>query len=169
MHILFIGASSPIERGLVIEACKGSMLEHREILQPSVTMPLVEGPMGIMREAPKEDLRVRVANEVKLLDILDPHEVAGIVLGGFGAHIALTRFSLARDLRAQHPTIPILVIEGPSTMAEVIRNYGGEDHVVRFESVELAPPRVHIITESPKIAEHIRAFIDLCVRRLSAS
>lgn len=169
MHILFIGAASPIERGLIIGACKENALEHQEILQPSITMPLVEGPMGIMREAPKEDLQMRVAKEIKLLDDLDSHKVAGIVLRGFGVHIALTRFSLTRELRMKHLSIPILVIEGPSTMTEVIRHYGGEDHVIRFEGVKLAPPHVHIITESPKIAEHIRAFVNLCARRLSAS
>lgn len=125
--------------------------------------------MGIWREAPKEDLQVRVAKEVKLLDDLDPREVAGIVLGAFGAHIALTRFGLTRDLRAKHPNIPILVFEEPSTMTEMIRKYGGEDSVVVFEGAELAPPRTHIITKGPKTPEHIRAFVGLCARRLSAS
>lgn len=169
MHILFIGATGPTERGIIIKACKENALEHKEVLQPSVTAPLIQGHMGIMREAPQEDLRVRVAREVEVLNTLSPEETAGIVLGALGARIALTRFGLARDLQEKHPNIPILVIEEPSTMIEVIRYYGGNGNVVRFEGVELAPPRIHIITEDPKIPEHIRAFVGLCARRLSAS
>lgn len=169
MHILFIGATSPTERNLIIDACEANTLDHKETLQPFTTVPLIQGPMGIMREAPREDLNVRVAREAELLNDLDPKKTAGIVLGTFGMHFAFTRFSIAERLVKMHVDIPFVVIEKPSEIEEVTRYYGGTNNVMYFEGVELAPPRTHIITKGPKTPEHIRAFVNLCARRLSAS
>ena len=133
---------------------------------------IVSGPMGIPRVAEREVESVRLRRELSELSTREMDGVIAIVCGAQASGMPTTRFSIAKMLARERPTIPIVVSERGQDLAEMIRYYGGTDIVHVFsDSPELHPGKIHII--APKAAEKtleiLLAFVTACHTRATSA